>query len=203
MAVSFTDKSSNAPTAWKWDFGDGATSTEQNPTHTYTSLGIYSVKLTASNKDGSDTTTKVNYITTTLAPVAEFKADRQVGKAPFIVEFTDLSTNNPTSWSWDFGDGTSSTEQNPRHIYVYEGAYDVSLTVANQYGADKVLKTAASVPASASVTTSTPAPIQTLAPTAVATTAAAKPTTQAPVSTIVPMLAGAIALIAVALVSRK
>ncbi|AGB02186.1 PKD domain-containing protein [Methanoregula formicica] len=206
MAVAFTDKSSNAPTAWKWDFGDGASSTEQNPTHTYTTLGVYSVTLTASNKDGSDTITKVNYISTTLAPVAEFKANRQVGKAPFIVEFTDLSSNNPTSWSWDFGDGTSSTEQNPRHIYLYEGSYDVSLTVANQYGADSIYKTGTSAPASAVVTTEAPAAAATEQPAAVATAeapAAAKPTTQAPLSAAVPLLATVIALIGAVFVSRK
>lgn len=204
MAVAFTDKSTNAPTAWKWDFGDGASSTEQNPTHTYTSLGVYSVTLTASNKDGADTTTKVNYISTTLAPVAEFKANRQVGKAPFIVEFTDLSSNNPTSWSWDFGDGTSSTEQNPRHIYLHEGSYDVSLTVANQYGADSIYKTGTSAPVSAVVTTEAPAAAATEKPAAVATEQpAAKPTTQAPLSAAVPLLAAVIALIGAVFVSRK
>jgi PKD repeat protein len=206
MAVSFTDKSTNAPTAWKWDFGDGASSTEQNPTHTYTTLGVYTVTLTASNKDGSDTTSKVDYIVTTLAPVAEFKADRQVGKAPFIVEFTDLSSNNPTSWSWDFGDGTSSTEQNPRHIYLHEGSYDVSLTVANQYGTDTIYKTGTSTPSSAVVTPSAPAAAVTKEMTAEATAAeapAAIPTTQAPLSAVVPMFAAAIALIGAALVSRK
>ncbi|PKG32387.1 PKD domain-containing protein, partial [Methanoregula sp.] len=206
MAVAFTDKSTNAPTGWKWDFGDGASSTEQNPTHTYTTLGIYSVTLTASNKDGSDTTTKVNYISTTLAPVAEFKANRQVGKAPFIVEFTDLSSNKPTSWSWDFGDGTSSTEQNPRHIYLREGSYDVSLTVANQYGTDTIYKTGTSTPASAVVTTEAPVAAATEQPAAVATTQApvAQPTaTKAPLSAAVPLLAAVIALIGAVLVSRK
>jgi len=205
MAVAFTDKSSNAPTAWKWDFGDGASSAEQNPTHTYTTLGVYTVTLTASNKDGSDTTSKANYIVTTLAPVAEFKADRQVGKAPFIVEFTDLSSNSPTSWSWDFGDGTSSTEQNPRHIYLYEGAYDVSLTVTNQYGSDTMAKTGttAAVTAAPVTTTAAPAIAATQAPAAPVATATAKPTTQAPLSAAAAMLAAAIAMIAIAVVSRK
>lgn len=205
MVVSFSDKSTNAPTAWKWDFGDGASSTEQNPIHTYTTLGVYTVTLTASNKDGSDTTSKADYIVTTLAPSAEFKADRQIGKAPFIVEFTDLSTNNPTTWSWDFGDGTSSTEQNPRHIYLREGAYDVSLTVSNQYGTDTMMKTGTTktVTAAAAATTA-PMETATQAPAAAAETmATAKPTTQAPVSAAVTLLAGTIALIAAVVVSRK
>jgi PKD repeat protein len=204
MAVAFTDKSTNAPTAWKWDFGDGASSTDQNPTHTYTSLGVYTVTLTASNKDGSDTTSKADYIVTTLAPVAEFKADRQVGKAPFIVEFTDLSSNNPTSWSWDFGDGTSSTEQNPRHIYLNEGAYDVSLTVKNQYGIDTMAKTGTTAAVTAApAATAAPTAAATAAPAAPVATATAKPTTQAPLSAAAAMLAAAIAMIAVAVVSRK
>jgi PKD repeat protein len=204
MTVTFTDKSLNTPTAWAWNFGDGSTSTEQNPMHTYTTLGTYTVSLTASNKDGQDIATKANYIVTTLSPVAEFKANRQVGKAPFVVEFTDLSSNSPTTWKWDFGDGTSSTEQNPRHIYLREGAYDVSLTVTNQYGSDTMFKTGTS---SATVTVapseSTVAPTQ--APAAVVTTAAAaaKPTTQAPLPAVLSVIAAAFAMLAIVAVNRK
>ncbi|WP_299962935.1 PKD domain-containing protein [Methanoregula sp.] len=206
MAVAFSDKSTNAPTSWKWDFGDGATSAEQNPTHTYTTLGTYSVSLTASNKDGADTMTKASYIVTTLAPVAEFKADRQIGKAPFVVEFTDLSTNAPTSWKWDFGDGTESSEQNPRHIYLREGTYDVSLTATNQYGSDTMFKTgsAANTPVTVAVTTAAPTAAPTEIPTTpVATAATAKPTTQAPLPVAVSVIAAAIAMMAIAVVHRK
>ena len=204
MTVTFTDKSLNAPTSWKWDFGDGSTATEQNPTHGYTSLGVYSVTLTATNKDGSDSTTKVNYIVTTLGPIAEFKADRQVGKAPFIVEFTDLSSNNPTSWSWDFGDGTTSSEQNPRHIYMREGTYDVSLTATNQYGSNTMFKSGKNAQVTVAATTAAPTAAPTLAPTEVATAAPVKTTaTQAPLPVAVSVIAAAIAMIAIALVSRK
>lgn len=207
MDVMFSDKSIGVPTSWKWDFGDGATSTEQNPKHTYTTLGTYTVTLTASNKDGSDTTAKANYIVTTLAPVAEFKADRQVGKAPFIVQFTDLSKGEPTKWSWDFGDGTSSQEQNPRHIYMKEGAYDVSLTVSNQYGSDTVFKSGKTAPVTPVVEVTTAAPV-TQAPTVEATTAAptkaatATPT-KAPASPVVAILGAALGLLAVVLITRK
>jgi PKD repeat protein len=199
MDVGFTDKSLNSPTAWKWDFGDGSTSSEKNPTHTYTTLGTYSVTLTASNSDGQDTTTKANYIVTTLAPVAEFKADRQVGKAPFVVQFTDLSTNNPTTWSWDFGDGTTSSEQNPHHIYLHEGSYDVVLTASNEYGSDTMFKSGTAAPVT--VTATEPATVVTQAPATVATpvaTATAKPTTQAPLPAVIPVLASVIALLAMA-----
>jgi len=214
MDVQFTDKSTGAPTSWKWDFGDGSSSAEQNPKHTYTTLGSYTVTLTASNKDGSDTTSKQNFIVTTLAPVADFKADRQVGKAPFIVTFTDLSKGNPTSWVWDFGDGTSSYEQNPRHIYMKEGSYDVRLTVTNEYGSDSMFKTGASSPATAVVVQETTAAPAAPAPAAAApaapveteatTKAAATPTpTKAPVSSVVTVAGAMLGLIAIGIATRK
>ena len=92
------------------------------------------------NQNGSDTTTKTDYIVVTLAPVADFTVDQRIGNAPFIVQFRDLSTNNPTSWLWQFGDGTTSTDQNPRHVYPYIGAYNVTLTATNQYGSDTAYK---------------------------------------------------------------
>ncbi|TAJ43429.1 hypothetical protein CUJ86_11070 [Methanofollis fontis] len=67
LTVNFTDLSDRHPTAWLWDFGDGATSTEQNSTHTYTDAGTYTVALTATNCFGSDTETKAGYITVTAA----------------------------------------------------------------------------------------------------------------------------------------
>lgn len=62
LTVQFTDTSTNTPTSWLWDFGDGSTDTAQNPSHTYTSIGVYTVELTATNDDGSDTVTKTDYI---------------------------------------------------------------------------------------------------------------------------------------------
>lgn len=62
LEATFTDASTNTPTSWLWDFGDSATSTLQNPTHTYTAAGSYTVTLTATNADGSDVEVKVNYI---------------------------------------------------------------------------------------------------------------------------------------------
>jgi PKD repeat protein len=68
LAVNFTDDSTGSPTGWSWDFGDGSTSTEQNPAHTYSSPGTYTVKLTARNAAGENTATKVDYITATQPP---------------------------------------------------------------------------------------------------------------------------------------
>ena len=141
LDVQFMEKTLGAPTSWNWNFGDGATSTEKNPFHQYTTLGTYTVSLTASNANGQDSTSKAGFITTTLAPVANFKVDQRIGKVPFIVQFKDLSTNNPTRWSWAFGDGTTSSDQNPRHVYAREGVYDVRLTASNEYGSDSTYKT--------------------------------------------------------------
>ena len=145
LAVSFTDLSTNGPTSWSWTFGDGGTSTAQNPSHTYASAGVYTVSLTATNAYGSDTNTKTNYITVTTPPqnppVADFSGTPTSGYAPLAVSFTDLSTNSPTSWSWTFGDGGTSTAQNPSHTYASAGTYTVALTATNAYGSDTNTKT--------------------------------------------------------------
>jgi serine protease len=301
LTVYFTDQSTNDPTSWDWDFGDGGGSSAQNPSHQYTSAGTYTVSLTATNAYGSDTETKTNYITVTeagdwttityddfeggfgsytdggndcalytggtyahqgsnaadiqdnsgvassfyhtgsynvtgygelevefwfyavsmdnsnedfwvqyydgstwqtvaayarsvdfennvfynkvvaipkgtynyptnaklrfmcdasgdyddvyideirfrgksagpVAPTAEFVGDPTSGIAPLTVSFTDLSTGEPTSWDWDFGDGGGSAAQNPSHQYTSVGTYTVSLTATNAYGSDTETK---------------------------------------------------------------
>ncbi len=142
LSVSFTDSSTGTPTSWLWDFGDSGTSALQNPEHTYTSPGIYNVSLTVSNAEGSDTETKAGYITVNAyVPVANFSADPTAGYAPLVVTFTDLSTGGPTSWSWDFGDGQNSTDQNPVHTYSSPGTYTVILNASNLYSSDEMEKT--------------------------------------------------------------
>jgi len=137
LAVSFTDLSTGAVTSWAWDFGDGATSTAQNPSHTYTSAGTYTVALTVTGPGGSDTSTQVDYITVnTAGPVADFSGTPTNGVAPLAVTFTDLSTGSITSWAWDFGDGATSTAQNPSHTYTSPGVYTVALTVTGPGGSN-------------------------------------------------------------------
>jgi PKD repeat protein len=208
MTVIFTDKSTNTPTAWKWDFGDGQTDTVQNPTHTYTTLGTYTVTLIASNNDGQDSATKVNYIVTTLAPVADFSANRQLGNAPFVVQFRDLSSNNPTSWKWDFGDGTSSSVENPSHIYQYEGSYNVTLTATNQYGSDTAFKSGTSAKTNAPSTVSAtpaqaPAPASAAAAAAPVAVTTVPMTTMAPLPVTIPVIASVIAVLAIISAKRK
>ena len=143
LSVSFTDKSSGSPTAWKWTFGDGTNSTEQNPTHKYSKAGNYTVTLTASNSAGNNTMTKINYIKVkaVIKPVAKFTSNVTSGRAPLTVAFTDKSTNYPTSWKWTFGDGTNSTVKNPTHRYLVQGNYTVRLIVANNAGSNSTAKT--------------------------------------------------------------
>jgi parallel beta-helix repeat protein len=143
LNVKFTDTSTGTPTKWKWSFGDGTTSTSQNPTHKYSKAGKYTVTLTITNAAGSNTVTKSNHITVTVAtskPVTAFSASSTSGKAPLNVQFTDKSSNSPTSWKWSFGDGTSSTLQNPTHKYSAAGKYTVTLTASNAAGSSKVTK---------------------------------------------------------------
>jgi PKD repeat protein len=138
LTVQFTDLSTNSPNAWAWDFGDNGTSSVKNPSHQYTSAGTYTVKLTASNANGTGTTaTKTGYITVTApgpTPVSDFSANVTSGVAPLTVQFTDLSTNSPNAWAWDFGDNGTSGVQNPSHQYTSAGTYTVKLTASNANG---------------------------------------------------------------------
>ncbi|MDD4247976.1 MAG: PGF-pre-PGF domain-containing protein, partial [Methanosarcina sp.] len=137
LAVLFTDNSQNA-TSRNWNFGDGANSTEQNPKHTYLSAGNYTVNLTVSNLNGTDSKTDVITVleeVIDVLPVADFDANVTSGNAPLAVLFTDNS-QNATSRNWNFGDGDSSIEQNPKHTYLSAGNYTVNLTVSNLNGTD-------------------------------------------------------------------
>jgi PKD repeat protein len=144
--VTFTDDSTSSPTSWAWTFGDGGTSTTKNPSHTYRTAGSYTVTLTATNAGGSNTLTRTHYVTvTTVTPTpvpeavkASFTATPVNGQLPLEVQFIDTSTGNPTQWSWNFGDRSTSTIKNPLHTYTKAGSYTVTLTVQNANGSDKV-----------------------------------------------------------------
>jgi PKD repeat protein len=144
-SVTFTDASQYALT-WSWNFGDGGSSTDQNPVHVYTTAGTYNVALTITNGIGPDTETKDNYITVnvnTNAPTADFEASQTTVNVGGTVDFTDLSTDNPASWDWEFDGGSSvtSTDQNPSIVYNTIGIYTVALTATNIYGDDFAEKT--------------------------------------------------------------
>jgi len=205
LLVQFTDQSTNNPTVWQWNFGDGSpVSNQQHPQHNYSSPGTYSVTLYVENNDGDDELIKTSYITvhqnvsislgmtpatgefnadgaasltvntgsapfeyswsnmantaniTGLLPgeycvtvednngcsvnncisvtysgqaYADFEADIVSGCAPLTVQFSDASTGGPIAWTWNFGDGATSSDQNPQHTYTTEGSFDVLLVV--------------------------------------------------------------------------
>ena len=76
-----------------------------------------------------------------VLPIATFSASPTSGKVPLTVAFTDKSTGTPTKWKWTFGDGKTSTEKNPKHEYLQEGNYKVTLTVTNAAGSSTATKT--------------------------------------------------------------
>jgi len=135
FTVNFTNTTVNSQSCI-WSFGDGNTSTANNPSHTYTAGGAYSVTLTVVDSLGcSNWISKTNYININM-PAADISADVKKGCIPLTVNFTDISTISPptTSWHWDFGDGQTSTGQNPTHIYSDTGHYNVSLIIVNSEG---------------------------------------------------------------------
>lgn len=124
--VYFNNLSTNAD-SYVWRFGDGNTSTEENPMHTYATGGTYNVVLTASNSDNkSDISTQLVNIINGV-PTADFSFSGGNCTAPCQVAFTNYSANAVT-YFWEFGDGSTSTEVNPTHTYSSEGIYNVSLT---------------------------------------------------------------------------
>lgn len=139
--VAFTDQSTGTGTSWSWDFGDGGSSTLQNPSHAYAAPGTYAVSLTVNGPGCGDTETKAGYVTVGSAPTAAFSASTTSGAAPLQVDFTDLSSGAPTGWSWDFGDGGSATTQDAGHLYTTPGTYTVTLTATNTCGSDPEVKT--------------------------------------------------------------
>ena len=142
LSVAFTDLSIDSVNTWLWDFGDGDTSGDQNPSHDYITPGDFSVTLTVTGPGGSDTLTKTNYITATYpAPTADFEGTPTTGDAPLMVAFTDLSVDTVNTWLWEFGDGDTSTDQNPSHEYLNPGDFTVTLTVTGPGGSDTLVKT--------------------------------------------------------------
>jgi PKD repeat protein len=140
LEVQFLDESTGDPLRWSWEFGDEETSVEQNPVHTYTRPGSYTVTLTVGNDAGLSTETKPGYIVVPENLLAGFSADVTTGAAPLEVAFTDQSAGDPTAWEWDFGDGSGSDLQNPVHTFADPGAYTVTLVIRDAYGSDTETK---------------------------------------------------------------
>jgi PKD repeat protein len=178
FTVQFTDRTTGNPASWTWDFGDGGSSTLQNPSHTYTFAGTFGVRLTVQGSAGSDTEYRTQLVTVTekvQPPDAVFTASLFSGTAPLSVQFTDQSTGSPTIWTWAFGDGSTSSLRNPAHTYTNPGTYLAEVTVANSAGTDSAQQT---VTVTAPATTAPP------------TTTTVPPTTTAPPTTTTPPITG-------------
>jgi PKD repeat protein len=144
-SVSFTDLSTGSPTSWLWNFGDGQTSTVQNPTHVYNTAGVYDVTLTVTNGFGSNAGYIPSYITVNVAgtpPLAYFEADVTTINQYESVTFSDLSSNSPDTWYWVFNGGTPSTssDQNPIVTYDNAGLFSVGLWAENAFGYDSLIR---------------------------------------------------------------
>jgi len=149
LEVAFRDRSKPEGDiiGWLWDFDDGNTSNEQNPTHTYSTrdpYSYYNVILTVTGSGGaSDALTKTDCIKVwkkEAAPNADFHCPPGVGITSELVVFTDKSIGEVTSRLWDFGDGNTNTTQNPMHYYGSIGIYTVSLEVTGPGGSSKDTK---------------------------------------------------------------
>lgn len=135
LTVTVVDTSANAPTSWSWSFGDGATAATSTAQHTYTTQGVFTVRLIASNIAGTASATKtVNVAIPVVTPVASFTRQPGTGSTPLLVTFVDTSVNAPTSWLWTFGDGGTSTDQHPAHTYATIGTFNATLVATNSAG---------------------------------------------------------------------
>jgi gliding motility-associated-like protein len=138
ILVQFTNQSTGNPTSYLWDLGNGTTSNVQNPSTTYITPGTYTVSLIVTDGTTFDTSAIVNYITVVPTPVVNFVASDSSISCPLkTVSFTDnssLGNSGIGTYFWDFGDGNSSTQQNPTHTYNTVGNYSVTLSVTNSAG---------------------------------------------------------------------
>lgn len=129
LSIQFFDQSIGWPISWLWDFGDGTTSTDQNPLHFYPQEGIYNTSLTIEGDScysEYEITINVQLDTTGNCTASYYYNQITV---PNTIEFFDSSTGDVFTWVWNFGDGNMSSEQNPVHTYANEGNYFVSLFI--------------------------------------------------------------------------
>jgi len=138
LEVEFTNLTIGDFESLLWDFGDGITSTDINPNHEYQSIGLFSVSLTAYNSHGYDTETKFDYIEVLESEevTAAFEVSGNYGCSPFTVTFTNQSAGTINSYLWDFGDGETSTEENPVHTFIGAIEYTVLLTATGPINTD-------------------------------------------------------------------
>ena len=142
LTVTFTSIVTGGITAYAWDFGDGSTSAAANPVHVYATAGSYTVVFTATNASGSTRVEKVDYIIVNPppAPQVDFTASPTTGVAPLAVSFTGIVSGEATAYTWDFGDGGTSSSLNPIHTYAVPGSYTVLFTATGPGGSGSISK---------------------------------------------------------------
>ncbi|HSY17924.1 MAG TPA: choice-of-anchor tandem repeat GloVer-containing protein [Candidatus Acidoferrales bacterium] len=150
-----TDSIGDTVTNWSWIFGDGGVSTNQSPNHIYTNAGSYSPALTAFSTFGKTALTIIGPGSITVTnPFLTVSDSPQSGDLPLAVQFTSPGTDSAgftvTNWNWTFGDGVTSTQQSPKHVYVTAGNFNPALTAYSTYGKNPLSVTG---PAAVSVTT--------------------------------------------------
>ncbi|HBF88191.1 MAG TPA: hypothetical protein DDX39_06065 [Bacteroidales bacterium] len=135
FTVNFTS-TTDSIVEWAWTFGDGQTSTEESPSHTYDLVSNYTVKLTTTDANGCFSSLTANSLIKIIEPVADFNFDIDKGCKALPVNFTDLTVSNEsiTNWNWNFGDGGTSIEQNPLYSYPDTGSFTVTLIIENING---------------------------------------------------------------------
>jgi len=136
--ITFTNQSEWAE-SYLWDFGDGSTSTETDPIHSYASEGIFTVELVATGYNAETSSISKDVTIAWPDPVADFTMDKNPAPMYEIVNFTNQS-EYAESYSWDFGDGSTSTDENPTHSFSAEGTYSVQLTATGHGGTDLISK---------------------------------------------------------------
>jgi gliding motility-associated-like protein len=139
FAANFSTADAGVGAVYNWNFGDGQKGTGKTPVNTYTSTGNYTVSLLIATGAGcKDSLTKNNYIGISTL-VADFKSDLKRRCVQLPIQFTDLSSPTPTSYSWDFGDGNTSTQKNPSHAYTKAGNYSVTFNAKDASGCIKTI----------------------------------------------------------------
>jgi len=137
LTINFNNTSSMSSgtiTAYNWNFGDGTTSSLENPSHTFSNPGTYSVTLIVGSPHGCYDTT-MNVVTVNPQPTVVFNFNNSCQFAPIsFTENSNIQQGTINQWNWTFGDGTSSSSSNPTHIYSTPGTYSVSLTVTSNFG---------------------------------------------------------------------
>jgi PKD repeat protein len=137
FVVNFLDQSTGEPQQWRWDLGNGTISTLQNPSAIYVYSGFYTVKLWVKAGNQTDSITMTDYVEVFNSPEVNFTSDHTSGCSPFPITFNDQSiirSGNVVAWQWDFGDGILSNQQNPNHVYLLPGHFNVTLKAFSNNG---------------------------------------------------------------------